>query len=73
MVVGQRVRVKVVKNKVAPPFRMAEFDMMAADGISYEGDVLDMATEAKLVTRTAPGSAMATCSLARAARRRGTI
>ena len=51
-VVGQRVRVKVVKNKVAPPFRTAEFDMMAADGISYEGDVLDMAAEAKLVTRT---------------------
>jgi recombination protein RecA len=42
----------VVKNKVAPPFRTAEFDMMAADGISYEGDVLDMAAEAKLVTRT---------------------
>jgi recombination protein RecA len=51
-VVGQRVRVKVVKNKVAPPFRTAEFDMMATNGISYEGDVLDMATEAKLVTRT---------------------
>ena len=51
-VVGQRVRAKVVKNKVAPPFRIAEFDMMAADGISYEGDVLDMAAEAKLVTRT---------------------
>ncbi len=51
-VVGQRVRVKIVKNKVAPPFRIAEFDMMAADGISYEGDVLDLAAEAKLVSRT---------------------
>ncbi len=51
-VVGQRVRAKVVKNKVAPPFRTAEFDMMATDGISYEGDVLDLATEAKLLTRT---------------------
>ena len=51
-VVGQRVKVKVVKNKVAPPFRTAEFDMMAANGISYEGDVLDLALEHKLVTRT---------------------
>jgi recombination protein RecA len=50
-VVGQRVRAKVVKNKVAPPFRVAEFDMMHDHGISYEGDVLDMATTAKLVTR----------------------
>ncbi len=51
-VVGQRVRAKVVKNKVAPPFRMAEFDMMHADGISYEGDVLDLAMNQKLITRT---------------------
>ena len=50
-VVGQRVRAKVVKNKVAPPFRFGEFDMMAADGISYEGDVLDLAMARKLVTR----------------------
>jgi recombination protein RecA len=51
-VVGQRVRAKVVKNKVAPPFRSAEFDMLHADGISYEGDLLDMGMEQKLVGRT---------------------
>jgi recombination protein RecA len=51
-VVGQRVRTKVVKNKVAPPFRVAEFDMMHADGISVEGDVLDLAMVHKLVART---------------------
>src|SRR6267154_1787306 len=51
-VVGQRVRVKIVKNKVAPPFRIAEFDMMHADGISYEGDVLDLGMEEKIVGRT---------------------
>ena len=52
MVVGQRVRAKVVKNKVAPPFRVAEFDMMHTDGISYEGDVLDMGIEQKIIART---------------------
>jgi recombination protein RecA len=51
-VVGQRVKAKVVKNKVAPPFRSAEFDMMHSDGISYEGDVLDLAMAAKFITRT---------------------
>ena len=51
-VVGQRVRAKVVKNKVAPPFRVAEFDMMHADGISYEGDVLDLAMVQKIVIRS---------------------
>jgi recombination protein RecA len=51
-VVGQRVRVKVVKNKVAPPFRVAEFDMMHANGISTEGDLLDLALAAKLVDKT---------------------
>jgi recombination protein RecA len=51
-VVGQRVRAKVVKNKVAPPFRVAEFDMMHSSGISYEGDVLDLAIAQKLVVRS---------------------
>ncbi|MEO0532088.1 MAG: DNA recombination/repair protein RecA, partial [Planctomycetota bacterium] len=51
-VVGQRVRTKIVKNKVAPPFRVAEFDMMHKDGISYEGDILDLGAEQKIVTRT---------------------
>jgi len=51
-VIGQRVRAKVVKNKVAPPFRIAEFDMMHTDGISYEGDILDLGTEQKIVSRT---------------------
>ena len=51
-VVGQRVRAKVVKNKVAPPFRVAEFDMMHTNGISYEGDVLDLAVAHKIVIRS---------------------
>jgi recombination protein RecA len=50
-VVGQRVRAKVVKNKVAPPFRVAEFDMMHSSGISYEADILDLAIAQKIVVR----------------------
>jgi recombination protein RecA len=51
-VVGQRVRCKVVKNKVAPPFRQAEFDMMHTNGISYEGDILDLAVAHHVVARS---------------------
>jgi recombination protein RecA len=51
-VVGNRVRVKVVKNKVAPPFRTAEFDLMHAGGISTEGDLLDLALEDKMVDKS---------------------
>ena len=51
-VVGQRVRAKVVKNKVAPPFKVAEFDMMHSNGISYEGDVLDLAVTHKVIVRS---------------------
>jgi recombination protein RecA len=50
--VGQRVRCKIVKNKVAPPFRVAEFDMMHTSGISYEGDLLDLGAAMKVITRS---------------------
>ncbi len=50
--VGQRVKAKIVKNKVAPPFRVAEFDMMHSCGISFEGDLLDLGTEHKVVSRS---------------------
>lgn len=48
---GSRVRVKIVKNKVAPPFRIAEFDIMYGAGISYEGDLLDVATKFEVVKK----------------------
>ena len=50
--VGSRVRVRVVKNKVAPPFKKSEFDIMYGQGISYVGDIIDLAVEGNIVEKT---------------------
>ena len=50
--VGSRVRVKVVKNKVAPPFKKSEFDIMYGQGISYVGDIIDLAVEGNIIEKT---------------------
>ena len=50
-VLGNRTRVKIVKNKVSPPFRKAEFDIMYGTGISLAGDVLDTAVESNIIEK----------------------
>ena len=59
--VGSRTRVKIIKNKVAPPFKQTEFDIMYGLGISYEGDILDLAVAGNIIEKTGAWSVEIEC------------
>ena len=57
-VIGNKTRVKIVKNKVAPPFKLAEFDIMYGEGISKVGEIIDLCVNAEIIIRVGHGLVM---------------
>jgi len=73
VVTGNRTKIKIVKNKMAPPFREAEFDIIYGEGISKEGDLLDLGTAQNILKKAAPGTDIRANASGKAARMRGSF